>query len=184
MSYDNTWTDSAQIWSDSEWMSVIKLREMLAHMDSTKIAVASSRQMAIDYFSGLEKLSPFSHDQRFPRFASFVRLDSGDWPSKIRQMLTALNFKELDQTRAGKERVEHGTRAQMKNDTKGGASNSGSDVGAADPSLVSDEPRGSIPNDVMLGFTTAISNMRLQLSRQEGIYTQRKVEDELRITWA
>lgn len=179
MSYDNTWSDRADAWAAEEWMSLDTFREFITHMEGVKIALSAQRQAALDYYSGLQKDAPFSHDRRMPRYGSYVRLYSGDWPSKIAQMLAALNFKELDQTRAGKERVEQGTRAQLKPSTPGPVTN----VGAADSQVV-DEPRDSIPNDVLLSYVKSIQNMKLEVSRREGVYGRTKLEDELRITWA
>jgi len=178
MTYADSFGDRAQRLSDQEWMSVANARKLLKHMDRVKIALSSSRQAAIDYYSGLEKEAPFAHDVRFPAHQSWVAMDSGDWPTKVRQMLAALNFKELDQTRAGKERVEHATRAQLKPLNPGPVGN----VGAADSQPV-DEPRDSIPNDVLLSFVSAIQNMRLQIGVGEGVWTRRSFEDDLGLEW-
>jgi len=178
MSYGNHWNERADGAAEEEWISMAKFREILSHMDAVKLAISQSRQQAIDYFSGIDKSAPFTVTDRFPQYGSYVRVQSGDWPAKISQLLTSLNFKELDQTRAGKERVEQGTRAQMKM-TKTVAS----DIGAADPSVVADEPRDAVPNDVLLSFTSAIKNMRMQLGKREGVYNITKFERELNLGW-
>lgn len=175
MSYDATWNDRAQQWADQEWISVPNVRALLKHMDSVKLAVGQSRQAALDYFAGMEKEAPFRHNAQFPNYITYVAIDQGDWPNKIRQMITALNFKDLSQTREGKERVDVATRR----------GNGGNGQGPANQpeQPAAEEPKDVVPNDVLLSFTTAIQNMRGQLGRREGTWTRTTMEAELTINW-
>jgi len=178
MTYGNSWGEQTETESVMEWLSVRDMVAALRHMDSVKLAVSQSRLQAIDYWTNLNKNAPFAEDRQFPQHRTYVFLDAGDWPGKINQMLMALNFKELDQTRAGKERVEQGTRAQMKHRER--STNVDSAVAAED---VADEPRSAVPNDVLVSFRTSIKNMREELARQEFVYGRGSYEASRGLAW-
>jgi len=167
------WSSRVQAASDGEWVSLRKLRDVLKFLDAVKLAINASRQSAIDYLANLEKEAPFAVSKKFPEYETWVYLDSGDWPNKFSQIVTALNFKELSQTREGKER--HSVK------TRGGRDNGGN---GNDPhEAPEEEPREAVPNDVLLSFTSAIKNIRLQIGRREGLFDDMLFRQEYRVTW-
>lgn len=163
MPYDATWNERASYFADSEWISTSAMREILAHMDSVKFALESNRQAALEFFAGYDRAAPFAHDVQFPQWVSYIRLDEGDWPVKIRQLITALQYKEPTRVRA--------TPAQPP-------------VRGAQPEQPEPDIKDQIPNDVLLSFTTALQSIRTQIGRGEGLYNRGKLERELRLTWA
>lgn len=155
-------------------MSLRKLRGVLKFLDAVKLAVNASRQSAIDYLANLEKEAPFDVNRKFPGYETWVYLDSGDWPNKFSQIVTALNFKELSQTREGKER--HSVKTRGGRDNGPGGNN--------DPhEAPEEEPREAVPNDVLLSFTSAIKNIRLQIGRREGLFDDVLFSQEYRVNW-
>lgn len=166
MTYEESWSTTAQLFADSEWISVRNLRAVLRHMDSIKFALETNRQAALEFFAGYRTDAPFSHVKRFPAYEGYVRLSEGDWPVKIRQMVTALQFKmpterkETVQVPTGRERQQPQQQQQPQ-----------------------DEPRDYIPNDVLLSFTTSIQSMRAQIGRGEGVYDRESLEHELKLEW-
>jgi len=157
-----------------------EMRKLFNRMDSVKLALQSSRQEALEYFASMNKEPPFAHDVQFPDYKTYAAINQGSYSNLFRQMVTALNFKELNQTREGKERSEVGTRVQLKN---GNGGNGNPDERMAVQQQDS-EPKDSIPNDVLLSFTTSIQALRNMIGRREKLYSRMSLERELALAWA
>jgi len=176
--YGDTFGDRATGMADQEWVAVRDLRQLFQHMDGADLATNAARKQALQFWASIWKEAPFTRNTRFPVDGTYVAINNGDWPGKIQQMLTGLQFKELDQTRAGKERQEQGSRAQMKHTVRNTNEN------AIDEEAVPEEPRNAIPNDVLLSIEMAIRNMRIQLGRGNDVWSITTFERNLGLTWA
>jgi hypothetical protein len=168
MSYGNTFTREAKLFRASEWISTDHLTEILSHMDGIKFAIESNRQAALEFWAGYRKTPPFAHDVQFPEWDCYVRLSEGDWPQKVQQLLTALQYKE-------EKRVQ-----QTASTSQGG---SGRDRDRSPVQSEEPEIKDRIPNDVLLSFTTAVRSMRYQIGKQEGVYDRDKLHTNLRLAW-
>lgn len=178
MSYGDSWGSQAKIFASQEFVSSKTMIELVRHLAGVKIAVEAARNQALDFIKGIKYATPVGKKMRFDEEGVFVAMDSGDWPAKIAQVLAALNFKGLNQTREGKERVEVGTRVQMKRPT---SSNSEATL---DEQQNETGESSAIPNDVIISFETAVKNMRLQLAMGEQVWTREKFEEEYGVRWA
>lgn len=175
--YGDSWSERAEIFEAQEWISSEDMKSLLRAWDRTNIAIAQSRQQAIDFFGSIYKDAPFKHDKRFPRYGSYVAINQGDWPAKIKQAMSSLQFKELDQTRAGKDKSESASRAQT------GSGTAKSERHDLAEQKAETEPQASIPNDVILSFTNAIARMRAQLGTGDAVWSIKKFERDLSLEW-
>jgi len=173
MPYIN-WNEKAAEAESCRWISATVLKTALMHMASVNISVAKARQDGLAYWTGLNFETPFSEDRRFPR-KGYVCLDKLDYPDKEGQMHTSLSFKELNQTREGKDRLEVGTRVQLR-----GKAN---EENPTEEAKGRDEPTSAIPNDVILSYRSAIANMQKELGKADALYAVWKFEEEFYLTW-
>lgn len=162
--------ETALEWENQEWVSGADMRKFLATADGTKVALEAARQALLEYWANMTKEPPFSHVDRFPPFVAYIAINQGDWPNKIEQMMSALNFKDQAQARDGKDR-----RGQ---EAKPAASKQ--QEGAND---IVDDPRSQIPNDVLKAFTSSVRRMRDQIGRADKMYTQRTFEAATHVKW-
>lgn len=166
----NDWNERAHFASESEWLSTESLREYLVFLDGTKFALATARQAAIDHFAKLPRETPVKRDKQFPEWVAYIHIDGGDWPNKIRQLITALNYKEPSATKEGKQQQTPGK------STGGGLKNE-------ETKLDNTEVKDNIPDDVLLSFTTAIQTMRNQLARGDSVFIRSKFERQFSVNW-
>jgi len=173
-SYGDSWNQRAAEKESCRWISCDALNAAIKHMSGVPIAVNNARNDALAYWNGLDFSPPFAEDRRFPR-KGWINFSELDWPKKEEQMLGVLRFKELNQTREGKDRVEVGTRYQMK-----GRQN---EENPTEEAKQRDEPMSAIPNDLLLAYGQALANMKMEVGSKDALYTVWKFEAENFLRW-
>jgi hypothetical protein len=94
MSYGDTWGESAENLAGVAWYPTREAARVFTEMASKDFSVVEQRREALSLLTGLPSEAPFDYDRRFPARATYICSALGDWPNKLAQLRSALNYRD------------------------------------------------------------------------------------------
>lgn len=161
-----------------EWIEVKALNDFIATAELNSFMYVSGRTATIEMWGKLPRVLKAGPTARFGDWDTWVCVSDGDWPGKIRTMLSSLNYKEAsEQGRVRDETDEN----QLE--------------GKAPPRGKNSDPEPHRPKDstgtgqamhekAMLGFFTSLQRMRDQLAKGDNVYDQTAFEKTFNAVWS
>lgn len=162
------------------WIDAEDLRDFMATAEMNSFAYVSGRNSTIQAWGKIKRKAPCSRDTRFDDWDCYVYIDDGDWPGKITQMLTALNYREAseqgqlsnDKNETGK--IDTKAKGKMKTDTHDAESSE-----QASSAMVGQNEH----NKALLSFYTAIRRMKDQLAKGDNVHDRTSFEKHFDAIW-
>lgn len=166
------------------WLNVEELQGFIATAEMNSFTYVNARQSTIELWGKLSRKAPCTPDKRFGDWDCYVYIDDGDWPGKITQMLTSLNYKEAS---------EQGQINNQENDTGKTETNGRKKTGNGPSSSTVEESQqkgegnslvGQNQHEkALLGFFTAMRRMKDQLAKGDNVFEQETFEKKFEATW-
>lgn len=156
-----------------QWVKKDDMKGFISQAQGTAFSTVAGRTALLAKWGSLRNGEPFSRVRQWPQDEVYININSGDWPSKIRQMASSLNYKQADE------------QGMVKEET--GAPPSGE--GSRSPvRLQPEEPKKPLLgqdafNKALLGFEHAIEEMGKELGKGDGVCGRLGFEWEYELEW-
>jgi len=155
--------------SKGQWINSTDLTNFLVLAQSNPFVYQNSRISTLDAWGKIPRKAPFGKDQKFPEWETYVYIDGGDWPDKISQLISALNYRSV--TEQGELVDERNTTQQtpQKDNGRNGSGGNGKEPVAREGDGHSKVGQNEM-NKAELGYFTAIRRMMNQHYRGDDVY--------------
>lgn len=182
-SYGETWTHKAFIASRHQWARVGEILELKDQLAAVKFGLQQERIKGAEILSKLTTTrSLVSKVKQFPDDDVYVDLQSGDWPSKMEQVRTALNYKPPENSFIGNNRSDerHTTSIERNSKTSKGGDNHDNN----DASQITDLSERQKFEKSMKAYFTGLQSMEDQIGMGTGLFSRDEFESHYYLKWA
>lgn len=174
--YNKSWSSTADLWAGQHWVSVKDMGVFLTAAAEQSFSTVEGRNQLMSALGKTYKNAPFDHDIRFPEWGTFIRINDGNWPAKLKQIHSALSYKQASEQ--GQIKSQDTSRASAR--LSGGSVRVG-------PHGTEEEEEGGIGqnefNKALVAYEFGIQHIRDQLGTGAQCFNRKSLEEYLRLTW-
>lgn len=189
MSYGDSYPNEVALMEDHQFARTRSLNELCDYLDGVKFALQSERTKGIEIATKLNKVyggDLFHQDKQFPAGQSYIDLHSNDWPDKLDQIITALNYKPpenafiVGNTSDNKNFHSQATAGRAAVATINSSKSDASD----DARNVVDPSERQKFEKAMVSYFKGITSIRNQIGQKVGIFNRRHFENHFSLKWS
>lgn len=182
-SYGETWTHKAFIASRHQWARVGEILELKDQLCAVKFGLQQERIKGSEILSKLTTTRNLvSKTKQFPDDDVYVDLQSGDWPSKMEQVRTALNYKPPENSFIGNNRGDEKHTTSIVRNSKGKGKEN--DHENNDSTQITDISERQKFEKSMKAFYTGLQSMEDQIGMGTGLFSRDEFESHYYLKWS
>jgi len=182
-SYGDTWSHKAMIASRHQWARVGEILELKDQLASVKFSLQQERIKGAEILAKLTTTRNLvSKIKQFPDDDVYVDLQSGDWPSKMEQVRTSLNYKPPENSFVGNNRSDERHTTSIQRNSKSKTDKDDHDNN--DSSQITDLSERQKFEKSMKAYYTGLQSMEDQIGMGTGLFTRDEFESHYYLKWS